>query len=182
MRNLPNLITLLRLGLVPVMAYCLARGWYAAGLLTFLAAALSDLVDGYLARRLRIESRLGATLDPIADKLNMLVATLLLAWQQLVPPWLAIAIIARDVVIVAGALMYRAALGHIEIAPTRLSKINTFLEFSVLLLVMATAAGWIGRAVWMPALFIVVLLTVAASGAQYVWLWARKAFSERRVS
>jgi len=68
-------------------------------------AALSDLADGLIARRFKLTSTLGATLDPIADKLNMLAAALLLTWQTLLPTWLAIAIVARDVLIVIGAFI-----------------------------------------------------------------------------
>jgi cardiolipin synthase len=177
--NLPNALTLVRLGLVPVMAYFLARSDFAPALVVFLAAALTDLADGYIARRFRMTSRLGALLDPIADKLNMFVATLLLALGSLLPVWLAIAIVARDVVIVGGAVAYRAALGSLKIAPTRLSKVNTFLEFGLLILVMAIGAGWIAEGPWTGALFVVVLATVIASGAQYVWLWGRKARKAR---
>ncbi len=181
MRNLPNLITLLRLVLIPVMAYFLLRGMYGISLSIFLVAAVSDLADGYIARRFKLTSALGAALDPIADKINMLVATVLLAWQQLIPIWLAIAIVARDIVIVAGALAYRMAIGRVEIAPTRLSKINTFIEFAVLLLVMAAAAGWFETGVWLPTVFVIVFLSVVTSGAQYVWLWGRKAVTESRT-
>src|SRR5437870_10573200 len=98
------------------MAYYLVLQAYAMALLIFLVAALSDLADGYIARRFKLTSALGAALDPIADKLNMLVATVLLAWQELIPIWLAVAIVARDIVIVAGALAYRVAIGRVEIA------------------------------------------------------------------
>ena len=91
-----------------------------------------------------------------------------------------VAIIGRDVVIVVGALGYRIARGHLDIKPTRLSKVNTAIEFAVLLLVMAAAAGWIEAAGWMPPLFVVVFITVMASGIQYVWRWGRMAFAERR--
>ena len=181
MRNIPNLITLLRLGLIPVRAYFLAKGAYGISLSVFLVAALSDLADGYIARRFKVTSALGAALDPIADKLNMLVATVLLAWQELIPIWLAIAIVARDIVIVAGALAYRLAIGRVEIAPTRLSKTNTFIEFAELLLVMAAAAGWVDTGAWLSTVFLIVFLTVVASGAQYVWLWGRKAVTASRT-
>lgn len=180
MRNLPNLITLARLGMVPLMAYFAARGVYAVALPIFLAAALSDFADGYIARKFKVASRLGAALDPVADKLNMFVATLLLAWQGLLPIWLAAAIIGRDVIIVAGVLAYRRLRGPLDITPTRLSKANTFIEFGVLLAVMAVAAGWIDNGTWMPALFVLVFVTVVASGAQYVWLGVRMAFLKRR--
>lgn len=181
MPNVPNIITLVRLALVPVMAYYLAAGSYAIALPIFLFAALSDLADGYIARRFKLVSTLGAMLDPIADKLNMLVATVLLAWQGLMPTWLAIAIVARDIVIVLGALAYRMVVGQVDIAPTWLSKGNTFIEFTVLLLVIAAAAGWIDTGVWMPAAFAIAFMTVVASGAQYVWVWGRKALAESRT-
>lgn len=180
MLNIPNILTLVRLGLVPVVGYYLAVAAYEIALPIFLVAALTDLADGYIARRFKLTSRLRATLDPIADKLSMLVATVLLTVQALMPLWLGIAIIARDIVIVVGALAYRAALSHVKIAPTWLSKINTFLEFTVLLLVMAAAAGWIDTEVWRQPLFLIVFVTVVASGGQYVWLWGRKAVAERQ--
>ena len=181
MRHVPNILTLIRLGLIPVMAYYLLLQAYAMALLIFLVAALTDLADGYIARRFKLTSSFGATLDPIADKLSMLVATVLLAWLLLLPIWLAIAIVVRDILIVAGALAYRITLGHVEIAPTRLSKANTFIEFTVLLLVMAAAAGWIDTGARIATVFLIVFITVIASGAQYVWLWGRKAISESRT-
>jgi len=179
--NVPNIITLIRLGLVPAMAYYLADEAYEIALPIFLGAALSDLADGYIARRFKLVSTFGATLDPIADKLSMLVATVLLAWQTLLPLWLAVAIVARDIVIVVGAIFFLLVRGRLDIAPTRLSKVNTFIEFAVLLVVMAAAAGWIETGAWMPIVFVIVLTTVVASGAQYVWLWGRKAVSGRRT-
>ena len=179
MRNLPNLITLVRLGLVPVMAYFALREEYAIALPIFLIAALSDFADGYIAREWKLVSRLGAALDPVADKLNMFVATVLLAWQSHLPIWLA-AIIGRDIIIVAGVLAYRMIIGPVAMKPTRFSKMNTFIEFGVLLLVMAMAAGWVDIRAWMPALFVIVFVTVAASGTQYVWLGTRMALAEHR--
>jgi len=182
MHHLPNLITLLRLVLVPVLALLLAYGKYPAATIVFLVAALSDLADGYLARRFAIESRFGALLDPVADKLNMLVATVVLAGEALIPLWLAAAIIGRDIVIVGGAIAWRLARGELAIKPTYLSKVNTVLEFAVLVLVMAAAAGWIEPGAWLHILFVIVLATVVASGVQYVWLWGRAAMASQRPS
>ncbi len=179
MMTLPNLITVLRLALLPVVGVALAKNAYVVALLAFLVAAVSDAADGYIARRFDLTSRLGALLDPIADKLNMLVATLLLAWQDALPLWLAAAIVARDVVIVTGAFAYRAALGHIDIAPTWLSKINTVLEFALLAAIMAGRAGWIDTVPWIAAAFAITGATVVGSGVQYVWIWGRKALRER---
>jgi cardiolipin synthase len=181
MLNVPNIITLIRLGLIPVTAYYLAVEAYSIALPIFLIAALSDFVDGYIARKFKITSALGAALDPVADKLLMLVTIVLLAWHELVPIWLAIAIVARDIIIVVGALAYRLVIGRLQIAPTWLSKVNTFIELLVLLLVMAEAAGWIAGGAWMAALFLIVFVSVVASGAQYVWLWGRKAYARSSV-
>ena len=111
----------------------------------------------------------------------MFVATVALAWHGLVPLWLAVAIVGRDVVIVAGAAVYRLVRGHLDIAPTLLSKLNTAVEFTVLLLALAAGAGWITGGDWLRALFALALATVLASGAQYVWRWSRKAAAARRA-
>lgn len=180
MLNVPNAITAARLVLVPVMGYFLAASAYGVALIVFMVVAFTDFIDGYIARAFRLVSTLGATLDPIADKLNMFIATVLLAWQGLMPIWLAVAIVARDVVIVGGVLAYRLAVGRVEMAPSMLSKVNTFIEFTALLLVMASAAKWIEIGAFLPAIFVLVFATVLASGAQYVWVWGRKAARESR--
>lgn len=180
MLNVPNVITLIRLALVPVTAYLLWHEVYGLALVVFLSAAISDFLDGVIARTFNQSSELGATLDPIADKLNMFAATVMLAVKGLLPLWLAVAIVLRDVVIVIGAIAYRLTVGHIEIAPTMLSKINTFIEFGVLLLVMANAALWFNASTWLPAVFLLVFVTVLASGTQYVWTWSWKAARESR--
>ena len=182
MRNLPNLITLSAPR--PRSGRGVLRSARRDGIALpiFLLAAVSDFVDGFIARELKLVSRLGAALDPVADKLNMFVATVVLAWQGLLPLWLAAAIIVRDIVIVAGVVAYRVLIGLLDMKPTRLSKTNTFIEFGVLLAVMATAAGWIDIRGWMPALFAIVLVTVVASGVQYVWLGTRMAYAKRRAN
>ncbi len=179
-RYIPNILTVARIALIPLFAYYLVRQAYDVAAPLFALAALTDFADGYIARRFGIVSKVGATLDPIADKLNMLVATIVLALQALVPLWLAIAIVARDVVIVVGALVYRSAIGRLDIAPTLLSKLNTLLEFAVLLLVMAVGARWLDGGAWLTIAFVVVGTTVVTSGIQYVWLWTAKAIAERR--
>lgn len=103
MKNLPNILTLLRVLLIPVFIACFLPGWYHAAALAFAAAALSDLLDGYLARIMKVESELGAFLDPVADKL--LVATALVLLVQRDPTiWLAlpaVVIIGREITVSA---------------------------------------------------------------------------------
>ena len=180
MPNIPNVITVIRVLLIPVIAYLIVERHYAPALLVFMAAAFSDFADGAIARHYRMVSEFGARLDPIADKLAMLTATVLLAWQSWLPLWLAAAIVLRDIVIAGGAIAYRLVVGHVQMEPTWLSKLNTALEFAVLAGVLAQAAELVDASAWLPWLFVVVFATVVLSGAQYVWAWSRKAIAARR--
>jgi len=178
--HLPNAITLLRAVLIPVIAFALWHRHYGTALVLFAACALSDLADGWLARRFDVRTRFGAIADPLADKLAMLAATVLLAWHGWLPWWFAALAVGRDVLIVAGAAAYHLVIGRVEIAPTRLSKYNTGLEFTVLTVVMAIAAGLIADGPWRWALLYATAATIVASGTQYAVLWGGKAARARR--
>lgn len=178
MLTLPNLITVARILLIPVVAFLLLDHDYATACGVFVAAAVGDWLDGFLARRLNQMSQLGAVLDPIADKMTMMIVAILLAAQGLLPIWLAVVILLRDAIIVAGAVAYRFVVGYIEMAPTRLSKANTFLEFGVLALVMAQAGLLVEAQAWLAPLFVLLFALVLISGIHYVWIWRRKAIDE----
>lgn len=178
MFTIPNVITIARILLIPVVAFLLLDHDYALAFAVFLVAAAGDWLDGFLARRLNQISQFGAVLDPVADKMTMMIVAIVLAAQELLPVWLAVVIVLRDAVIVTGAIAYRFVVGHVEMAPTRLSKANTFLEFGVLTLVMAQAGHLVDAGAWLPALFALVFALVMISGAHYVWVWKRKAKEE----
>jgi len=178
MLTLPNLITIARVLLIPVVAFLLLDRDYALAFAVFMAAAFGDWLDGFLARRLGQTSQLGAVLDPVADKMTMMIVAILMSAQGMLPIWLAVVIVLRDAIIVAGAIAYRFVVGHIEMAPTRLSKANTFLEFGVLALVMAQAARLFDAAAWLMPLFSLLFASVLVSGAHYVWVWRRKALDD----
>ncbi|MCX7901638.1 MAG: CDP-alcohol phosphatidyltransferase family protein [Burkholderiaceae bacterium] len=180
MLNLPNAITVGRLLLVPAIGWLAYVRDYDGALWLLLLAAASDALDGLLARAWNQRTRFGAMADPLADKATMLVVTLLLAWQELLPWWLAAAIVGRDLLIVTGALAYRLVIGHLEVTPTRLSKLNTALEFTLLAAVLAQAAGLVEIELYLAPLFWITLGTVLASGAQYIWLWGIKAVRHGR--
>ncbi|NWG30155.1 MAG: CDP-alcohol phosphatidyltransferase family protein [Rhodocyclaceae bacterium] len=173
--TIPNLITLARLGLLPLLLWMLAVRRYELAFWLFVAASVGDGLDGWLARRLDQRSRLGAVLDPIADKLTILGIAWILATEGLLPVWIAALMSLRDLVIVAGALAYRQVVGTLEMAPTRLSKLNTVLEFLLLALALMLANGWIVAGPWLSPALAVVAFTIVASGAQYVWVWGKKA-------
>lgn len=179
MLNVPNAITVARILLVPWIAWFTHERDYESALWLFMLAAASDLVDGLIARVFDLRTRFGAVADPLADKMAMLTVTLLLAWQGWLPWWLAAAIVARDVVIVGGAVAYHLLVGQLEIAPTWLSKINTVIEFALLATLLATGAGYFDGEPWLPVLLWIVFATVLASGVQYVWIWGSKAAAAR---
>lgn len=173
--TIPNAITIGRTLLIPVILYLLAVRNHAGAFVLFAIAATGDFVDGYIARRFGQTSRLGALLDPAADKATMLGVTAILAWQGLLPMWLAAAIIGRDLVIAGGVLAYRLRVGPVEMAPTLASKANTLLEFIAIAATLAQAGGVVDVATVLPPLYLLVLATVVASGVQYVWVWGHKA-------
>jgi cardiolipin synthase len=180
MRHLPNLITALRFVLIPVLVLVLIEHRYVEAFALFVVSALSDLADGLIARRWNLRTRLGAIADPLADKLTMLAVTLVLAAQALIPAWLALAIVGRDLLIVSGAVAFHWFVGRVDMAPIRMSKFNTVLEFCVLSALLADAAGAIEVTALLPPLFVLVTVTIVGSGAQYVWVWGRRAWHARR--
>lgn len=175
LRWLPNAISLLRIALVLPILLLIASAHYAIALYLFVIAGFSDGVDGYLAKRYDWHSRLGALLDPIADKLLVGGTFVTLVYTDDIPFWLAAAVILRDVVIVGGATAYNFLVKPVEGEPTRISKLNTALELLFLLFVLSRAAFG-----WPPPVSIIVLgagvfVTVVVSGIDYVWSWSRRA-------
>ena len=177
--NLPNAITLLRLLAVPGVAWLLETGRHGPAFWLFLAAALSDGIDGFLARRFGWITPLGALLDTLTDKALGITTLLLLTWQALIPWWVTLAIVLRDAVVVLGALAYRSLAGHLEVQPTWLGKVNTFLEFSLLCVVLAQAGLLLPLAEVARALFVTVFITTVGSGLHYVLVWGRRYRDER---
>jgi cardiolipin synthase len=173
--TLPNIITIIRALMIPVIAYLLAQQLFDEALVLFALCAIGDLIDGQLARRWNQRTRFGAIADPLADKLTMLTVTLMLAAEGQLPGWLAVAVITRDIVIVFGALAFHFLVHEFDMAPTRLSKLNTALEFIVLTAVLIHAAEWLDLSAMLFPAYIAVTATIAASGLHYVWVWGRRA-------
>jgi cardiolipin synthase len=167
MRHLPNLICLLRIGLIwPVIA-SLERGAYGQTLLLFLLAAASDGLDGYLAKRFNWTSELGGILDPLADKLLLVVVFLVATWLGLIPRWLTVVAVARDMLIGLGALVYRLGWGPLHGRPMVISKINTLLQVLYVLAIVAHAGYGVPPQTVLDALALVTLLTLLLSGYGY---------------
>lgn len=175
-RQIPNVITILRILLVIPVMVLLARREYGPVLLLFAVAGLSDGLDGYLARRFCWQTRLGSLLDPLADKFMLVGTYLVLGWNGLLAWWLVGLVILRDVVIVGGATAYHYFCQSLTMEPTRLSKINTVLQIALGLLIIVAALGsWIPQ--WtIAAMIVAVAVSTVWSGADYVWRWGWRAY------
>lgn len=175
MRHIPNLITLVRILLIVPIALALVHHRLDETLMLFAIAALSDVLDGFLARRFRWQSELGAILDPIADKLLLATVFISLGVLGLVPLWLMAAALARDAIIVSGAAAYRLFIGPLTAQPSLVSKFNTLCQAAFVLGVVSRAA-FDQPPLWAEAaLGALVFVTTVVSGIDYVMTYAWRA-------
>lgn len=172
--TIPNLLTMARMALTPVVAWRLWVGDVEAAFWLFFAAALTDLLDGNLARILNQRSVLGAWLDPIADKMMLLTTTAMLSLTDLLPMWLLWTVLIREAVILAGAEGYRRLTGGLDVRPTLSGKLATALSFILVSFTLADLALSLGLDVWIEPLALLTAAAVALSGLRYVWLWGGK--------
>lgn len=149
--------------------------FYSVAFLLIFIAALSDGLDGYLARRFSWQSELGAMLDPIADKILLVSLVILFSLKGEIPFWLMLIIVSRDVIIFIGAITYRIVTGAIQIRPLFISKVNTVLQIIlVLLIAMKVADLWMNQ--WLLDIMVpIVTLSTLLSGLSYVILWTKYA-------
>jgi cardiolipin synthase len=172
---LPNAISIMRIMLILPILVLFVNDEFGWALTLFIIAGLSDGVDGYLAKKYGWNTRLGAFLDPAGDKLLVAWSFGTLAFLGHIPVWLAVIVILRDVVIVAGSFMYHYLVRRLEGEPTFISKFNTGLEFAFLIFVMARAGfGWPDE-ITITIVGAAVLVTVVVSGYDYVSNWIRSA-------
>ncbi len=183
--TIPNLLSLLRMGLIPLFVILVMNGSSGKALLLFIVAGVTDALDGFIARFWKQQSLLGAYLDPIADKLLLTTAYVVLSIPSLnhgtqIPPWITILVIARDVLIVSVALVLYLAANIRKFPPSVLSKINTILQVVAVVLVLVSGVfrdlRWI-ELVADTALYLVAGLTVA-SGLYYIFLYSHKKVRE----
>ncbi len=171
--SIPNLITLARILSVPVMVWAIASDWMLLAFAIFLAAGVSDAVDGYLAKRFGMTSELGAYLDPLADKALIVSIYLTLGFNGAIPRWLVILVVSRDIMIV-GAIMLAWLVGKpLPVRPLFVSKLNTAAQILFAGLVLASLgfrfdAGWVIDL----AMLAVAALTLISVGG-YVREWIR---------
>jgi cardiolipin synthase (CMP-forming) len=176
-RHLPNLICLLRLALVWPVAAAVASENFLLALALFMVAAVSDGLDGFLAKRFNWTSELGKFLDPMADKLLLMTLFIEFAWLDLAPWWITAAAVARDVMIGLGALVFRMWFGPLQGRPTLISKINTAAQLLYLMSVMLSAAVGFPPPEILDALALLTFATIVSSGYQYLAIFTRRVWS-----
>ena len=182
--QLPNLITGVRMLLVLPAGWLLWLGRYPEALVVVGVAGASDALDGELARRFGWRSAFGSMMDPIADKLLVLAIFVIFTFQGHIPLWLAVVVIGRDMVILAGAGIYRLMFGSIEMAPTLVSKANTAIQILMLLLLLLGLCGFgvlseVALLIVDPWSFWVLAVFGVGSGLDYVVTWSLKAWRNR---
>ncbi len=171
--NAANLITLARLLSVPVTVWLIFEERWLPALALFIAAGLSDALDGYLAKHHDMKTELGAFLDPLADKTLLVSIYLVLGFHGHLPLWLVIMVVSRDLLIVGGILLSLAMGIELRIAPSLPGKVNTVVQIAL----AGTALGFLAGLPLPPDLLQIlvyaVAITTVASGAGYLVNWTR---------
>jgi cardiolipin synthase len=164
--TVPNLITILRIILVPIFVIYMINNRPLASLIIFIIASITDALDGFIAKVFHQKSNLGAYLDPLADKILLMTAYITLAILKMIPSWLTVLTISRDVIILLGVLILYLNRYPVKINPSLLSKATTCIQVATILVVLSR--GYLNieflriYAFWLAAIFTV------ASGLQYI--------------
>lgn len=178
---IPNILTCLRFLLVGPVILMLLNHHYLFALGLFILAGITDALDGLLARLYGWTTRFGAIADPLADKLLLMSSFVTLCWLHLIPVWLMIVIVTRDIWLMLGVLSYRYITGRIEVEPSGISKINTFLQILLVPLVLVDLSILPLPSLLLNAFMFTVLLTSVASFLHYTWIWGKRAWQTKTV-
>ena len=181
-RYIPNIITGARIAFVPCLIWLLIHHQYERSLILVALMGLSDALDGFLARCYHWKTTLGAYLDPLADKIMLLAVFICFAVLGWVPWWFAALIVARDVVLLTGAVFYHWSTRQLKMEPLAISKVNTCAQIILAVSLIYAQVGPMHNQI-INALMTVVVCTTIASGGQYVIEWSRRAakFVQKQV-
>lgn len=166
--NLPNSLTVLRILLIPVFVSFLVYERYEYSLVVLLIAGLTDGLDGTIARVANQRTRLGAYLDPLADKLLLTSGFVTLSALHLVPLWIAILVVSRDMILMTGTLLAKLTDSRVDISPTLLGKGTTLFQLAYLVLVVVLTSREMDLRLLDPLLYIMVGFTLL-SGFHYLY-------------
>lgn len=172
---IPNLLTLARIGLVPWLVVLLQNNQFGWSLVVFVIAGVSDGLDGYIAKRFNASTYLGSILDPIADKVLLVTSYIMLSVLEIVPFWLMVVVVFRDIVIIGGNLLMILFFSSMEMKPLMISKINTVMQIFYIVLVLASLSFAWEYSGFVGFIGIVVAITSILSGLAYVYIGSVKA-------
>lgn len=173
--TIPNILTFLRMALIPVFISLIYYGYERSALIVFIIAGVSDGVDGFLARRFKQESELGTIIDPVADKLLMTSAFIILTLPNVLPPirhlpipfWVTAAVIGRDALILTVAAAIYVMTGFRGFRPSFWGKISTLVQVIGISLVLLAAVT--GYSIFLPTTYFIITLLVVISGFHYIF-------------
>ncbi|MBI3089058.1 MAG: CDP-diacylglycerol--glycerol-3-phosphate 3-phosphatidyltransferase [Candidatus Tectomicrobia bacterium] len=171
--SLPNRITLCRIVAAPIFLILVVYGYHRSALFLFILSSLTDALDGFLARTYHQRTRLGRILDPLADKLLLAAAFIVMAMKEMLPAWITIVVVSRDALIVLGALLLFLATGQLANGPSKLGKATTAAQFCLIILVLAFPVpakqpAFVVQLGWLTAFL------TAASGVHYLYHGMRR--------
>ena len=188
--TVPNLLTVFRMVLIPVFVSLLFYQRFVFALAVFVMAGVTDGLDGLLARRFNQKSQLGTILDPIADKLMLVTAFIVLSMRSVfpqpvpshlpIPFWVTVAVISRDIFILVGAAAINVVTGFRGFRPSMLGKINTVIQISAIGIIMFAASVPYGTGYYLPTLYATVFGFAILSGAHYVFFVSKLVNEDRR--
>ena len=157
--------------MAPMLILLLKDQQYVLAFYIFIVAGISDGLDGFIAKRFGYVSQLGAILDPLADKLLVVTSYVMLTMTGQIPFWLLLTVAFRDLLIVGGYLINASLSGAAELRPSYASKLNTFMQISLVVVILATEAYGLSLAMLIQILIYVVFVTTVVSGVHYLWVW-----------
>lgn len=171
--NLPNLLTIVRILLAPLFVYLFVYGYTRWALGVFLAAGLTDAVDGAVARMWHQQTDLGRYLDPLADKLLLASAFVVLGVTGWIPFWVLLIVVSRDIILVIGSVVMHVTQGGFDVNPTLLGKVTTFLQIVLVFLALLVVTGLHAQPYFDGAAWVVTGVTVL-SGLHYLYRGVRR--------
>lgn len=172
--NIPNFLSFVRIFSVPVFIWMVLNHHYLWALSLFVLAAITDALDGYLAKKWNQITEIGKFLDPLADKILLISSFVTLTVNGLIPLWITLIVVTRDLVIIIGALVFQVLTGSLRIEPLNISKINTVLQIIFIIIILwgdnYPFPHWL-----INSLLAIVTITTLFSGLFYILIWTRKA-------
>jgi cardiolipin synthase (CMP-forming) len=171
--NVPNLLTIVRILMIPLFVYLLVYNYTRWALGVFVAAGLTDAMDGAIARMWHQQTTLGRYLDPLADKMLLTAAFIGLAVLARIPFWVLLIVVSRDIILLIGTAVMHLTQGGFDISPTLLGKTTTFLQLVLVVLALVTVAGLGAVPYFEDAVWIVAVVTVV-SGLHYLYRGIRR--------